>query len=148
MHFQQGSFRPCFWVQIWLPAKLGGQEEPFVTRAFCRDSTSCPWISTEAEFILDARVTLVLSYLLGCCSIGSLKETALLYLENWRCRVSPRRQESPSVELLIDSAISLLLNLGAARRGRSVLFLDEQKLVFKGWTKGFVMYTKFDLMRR
>jgi hypothetical protein len=87
----------------------------------------------EAEFLLDAWVTLVLSYLLGCCSIESLEETALLDLENWRCRVSPRRQGSPSVELLIDSAVSLLLNLGAARQGRSVLFSDEQKLRFKGW---------------
>jgi hypothetical protein len=68
----------------------------------------------EVEFLLDAWVTLVLSYLLGCCSIGSLEETALLDLENWRISVSPRRQGSPSVELLIDSAVSLLLNLGAA----------------------------------
>jgi hypothetical protein len=35
----------------------------------------------EAEFLLDAWVTLVLSYLLGCCSIGSLEETALLDLK-------------------------------------------------------------------
>jgi hypothetical protein len=63
----------------------------------------------EAEFLLDAWVTLVLSYLLGCCSIGSLKETTLLDLENWRCRISPRRQGSPSVELLINSAVSLCL---------------------------------------
>jgi hypothetical protein len=69
----------------------------------------------EAEFLLDARVTLVLSYLLGCCSVGSLEETALLELENQRCRVSPRRQGSPSVELSIDSAVSLLFILGAAR---------------------------------
>jgi hypothetical protein len=80
----------------------------------------------EAEFLLDdAWVTLVLSYPLGCCSVGSLKETALLDLVNWRCRVSPRRQGLPSVELLIDSAVSLLLNLGAAQQGRSMLFSDE-----------------------
>jgi hypothetical protein len=91
-------------------------------RASRRDSTSCPWISTEAEFLLNAWVTLVLSYLLGSCSEGSLEETALLDLENWRCRVSPRRQGSPSVELLIDSAVSLLFNLETARQGRSVLF--------------------------
>jgi hypothetical protein len=46
------------------------------------------------------------------------------------------------------SAVSLLFNLGAARRGRSVLFSDEQKLLFKGWKKGFVMNTKLDFMRR
>jgi hypothetical protein len=44
-------------------------------------------------------------------------------------------------------AISLLLNLGAARQGWSVLFSDEQKLLFKGWKKGFVMETKLDFMR-
>jgi hypothetical protein len=87
----------------------------------------------EAEFLLDAKVTLVLSYLLGCSSVGNLEETVLLDLENQRCRVSPRRQESPSVELSMDSAISLLLNLEAARQGRSVLFSDEQKLLFEGW---------------
>jgi hypothetical protein len=102
----------------------------------------------EAEFLLDAWVTLVLSYPLGCCSIGSLKETALLDLENQRCRVSPRRQGSPSVELSIKSAVSLLLNLGAAGQGRSMLFSDEQKLLFKGWKKGFVKNTKLDFMRR
>jgi hypothetical protein len=90
----------------------------------------------EAEFFLDARVTLVLSYLLGCCSVRSLQETALLDLENWRCRVSPRRQGSPSVELLIDSAIRLLLNLGAAQQGRSMLFSDEQKLLIRRLEKG------------
>jgi hypothetical protein len=44
-------------------------------------------------------------------------------------------------------AVSLLLNLGAAQRGRSMLFLDEHKLLFKGWKKGFVMNTKFDFLR-
>jgi hypothetical protein len=66
----------------------------------------------EAEFPPDAWVTLVLNYLHGCCSIGSLEETAMLDLENWRRRVSPRKQGS--VELLIDSAVSLLFNLEAA----------------------------------
>jgi hypothetical protein len=116
-------------------------------RASLRDSTSYPWISTEADFLLDAWVTLVLSYLLGCCSIGSLEETALLDLENQRCRVSPRRQGSLSGELLIDSAVSLLLDLGAAQQGRSVLFSGEQKLLFKGWKKGFVKNTKLDFLR-
>jgi hypothetical protein len=100
----------------------------------------------EAEFLLDAWVILVLSYLLGCCSAGSLEETALLDLVNQRCRVSPRRQGSPSVELSIDSVISLLLNLEAAQQGRSVLFSDEQKLLFKGWKKGFGMNTKLDFI--
>jgi hypothetical protein len=45
-------------------------------------------------------------------------------------------------------AISLLLNLGAARQGRSVLFSDEQKLLFEGWKKGFVMNPKLDFIRR
>jgi hypothetical protein len=76
----------------------------------------------EAEFLLDAWVTLVISYLLGCYSAGSLEETALLDLENWICRVSPRRQGSPSEELSIDSAVSFLFNLGAAQQGRSMLF--------------------------
>ena len=46
------------------------------------------------------------------------------------------------------SAVSLLLNLGAAQQGRSMLFSDEQKLLFDGWKKGFVMNTKLDFMRR
>ncbi len=46
------------------------------------------------------------------------------------------------------SAVSLLLNLEAARRGRSVLFLDEQKLLFEGGKKGFAKNTKLDFMRR
>jgi hypothetical protein len=50
------------------------------------------------------------------------------------------------VELSIDSAISLLLNLGAAQQGKSVLFSDEQKLLFEGWKKGFVMNYKLDFM--
>jgi hypothetical protein len=45
---------------------------------------------------------------------------------------------------LIDSDVSLLLNLGAAQQGRSMLFSDEQKLLFEGWKKGFVMDTKLE----
>ncbi len=45
-------------------------------------------------------------------------------------------------------AVSLLLNLEAARRGRNLLFSDEQKLLFKGGKKGFVKNTKLDFMRR
>jgi hypothetical protein len=43
-------------------------------------------------------------------------------------------------------AVSLLLNLEAARQGKSVLFSDEQKLLFKGGKKGYVMNTKLDFM--
>jgi hypothetical protein len=50
-------------------------------------------------------------------------------------------------ELSIDSAVSLLLNLEAARYGRSVLFSDEQKLLFEGGKKGFVKNTELDFMR-
>jgi hypothetical protein len=107
-------------------------------RASCRDSTSCPWISTEVDFLLDAWVTLVLTYLLGCCSVGSLEETALLDLENWTCRVSPRRQGSPSVELLINSAVSLLLNLGAARHGRSACFQVNKSYYSKVGKRGLL----------
>ncbi len=99
-------------------------------RVSCRDSTSCPWISTEAEFLLEAWVTLVLSYLLGCCSVGSHEETALLDLENWRCRVTPRRQGSPSVELLINCAVSLLFNLGAAQQSLPNVNQDPLRKLF------------------
>jgi hypothetical protein len=51
------------------------------------------------------------------------------------------------VELSIKSAISLLLNLEAAQQGRSVLFSDEQKLLFEGGKKGFAKNTKLDFMR-
>jgi hypothetical protein len=34
-------------------------------------------------------------------------------------------------------AVSLLLNLEAAQQGRSMLFSDEQRLLFKGRKKGF-----------
>ncbi len=49
--------------------------------------------------------------------------------------------------LLLDyyvHALSLLLNLEAARQGRSMLFSDEQKLLFKGGKKGFAKNTKLD----
>jgi hypothetical protein len=48
----------------------------------------------------------------------------------------------------VDIAISLLLNLGAAQQGRSMLISDEQKLLFEGWKKGFVKNTDLDFMRR
>jgi hypothetical protein len=37
-----------------------------------------------------------------------------------------------------------LLNLEAAQQGRSMLFSDEQKLLFKGDKKGFAKNTKLD----
>ncbi len=45
-----------------------------------------------------------------------------------------------------ETAVSLLLNLEAARQGRSVLFSDEQKLLFEGRKKGFAYNTKLDFM--
>jgi hypothetical protein len=50
--------------------------------------------------------------------------------------------------LWVVAAVGLLLNLEAARQGMSVLFSDEQKLLFKGGKKGFVENTKLDFMRR
>jgi hypothetical protein len=50
----------------------------------------------------------------------------------------PSEARVTPVELSIDSAISLLLNLEAARQGRSMLFSDEQKLLFEGRKRGFV----------
>jgi hypothetical protein len=47
----------------------------------------------------------------------------------WEARVIP-------VELLINSAISLLINLETARQGRSMLLSDEQRLLFEGRKKG------------
>jgi hypothetical protein len=60
----------------------------------------------------------------------------------------PEEVRVTPVELLIDSAVSLLLNLEVARQGRSVLFSDEQKLPFEGGKKGFAKNTKLDSMRR
>ncbi len=40
------------------------------------------------------------------------------------------------VELLIDSAVGLLLNLEAAQQGRSMLFSGEQNLLLKETKKG------------
>jgi hypothetical protein len=45
------------------------------------------------------------------------------------------------------SAVSLLVNLEAAQQGKSMLFSDKQKLLFKGGKKGFVKNTKLDFMR-
>jgi hypothetical protein len=47
----------------------------------------------------------------------------------------------------IPPIVSLLLNLEAAWQGRSMLFSDEQKLLFKGGKKGFAKNTKLDFMR-
>jgi hypothetical protein len=48
----------------------------------------------------------------------------------WEARVTP-------VQLSIDNVVSLLLNQEAAQQGRSVLFSDEQKVLFEGRKKGF-----------
>jgi hypothetical protein len=45
-------------------------------------------------------------------------------------------------------AVSHLFNPEVAQQGRSVLFLDEQKLLFEGGKKGFAKNTKLDFMRR
>jgi hypothetical protein len=42
---------------------------------------------------------------------------------------------------------AFLLNLEAARLERSMLFSDEQKLLFEGGKKGFAKNTKLDFMR-
>jgi hypothetical protein len=42
------------------------------------------------------------------------------------------------------TAVGLLLNLEAAQQRRSMLFSDEQKLLFEGGKKGFVKNTKLD----
>jgi hypothetical protein len=54
---------------------------------------------------------------------------------NLEARVTP-------VELLIDSAVSLLLNLEAAQQGRSVLFSDEQKLRLEYQIEFYELLTK------
>ncbi len=77
--------------------------------------------------------------------VGSLGKTKLLGLGilrqsfPWEARVTP-------VELLTDSAVGLLLNLEAARRGRSVLFSGEQNLLLKETKKGSAQNTKMDFM--
>jgi hypothetical protein len=43
-------------------------------------------------------------------------------------------------------AVSLLLNLEATQQGRSMLFSDERKLLFKEGKKGFAKNTKSDFM--
>jgi hypothetical protein len=60
----------------------------------------------------------------------------------------PEEARVTPAALSIDSAVSLLLNLEAAQQGRSMLFSDEQKLLFEGGKKGFVENTKLDVMRR
>jgi hypothetical protein len=60
----------------------------------------------------------------------------------------PQEARVTPVELSIDIAVSHLLNLEAAQQGRSMLFSDEQKLLFEGGKKGFVMKTKLDFFMR
>jgi hypothetical protein len=52
------------------------------------------------------------------------------------------KTENPNCQHAFSTAISLLLNLETAQRGRSVLFSVEQKLLFKGGKKGFVKNAK------
>jgi hypothetical protein len=48
------------------------------------------------------------------------------------------------LQVLDITALSLLITLEAAQQGRSVLFSDEQKLLFQGWKKGFVKNAKLN----
>ncbi len=68
--------------------------------------------------------------------VGRLGETALLDLKIWRQSFPLEARVTP-VELSIDSAISLLINLETAQQGRSVLLSDEQRLLFEGRKRGF-----------
>jgi hypothetical protein len=43
----------------------------------------------------------------------------------------------PTLACTIPSTVSLLINLETAQQGRSMLLSDEQKLLIKGWKKGF-----------
>jgi hypothetical protein len=67
--------------------------------------------------------------------------------------ISDHKIQSHSIEhqvfkiLALLLAVNLLLNLEAARQGRSMLFSDEQKLLFKGGKKGFAKNTTLDFMR-
>ncbi len=56
----------------------------------------------------------------------------------------PQESKVTPVELSIKNAVSPLLNLEAAQQGRSVLFSDEQKLLFERRKKGFAQNTKLD----
>ncbi len=66
------------------------------------------------------------------------------HIHNWRSALSTGHP----IPAMLMGAVSLLLDLEAARRGRSVLFSDDQKLLFEGGKKGFVKNTKLDFMRR
>jgi hypothetical protein len=67
--------------------------------------------------------------------VGSLGRTELLGLGILRQSFPYEARVAP-VELSIDSAIGLLLNLEAAQQGRSVLFSGEQNLLLKETKKG------------
>ncbi len=99
----------------------------------------------EAEFLIDAWVTLVLPSWVQLRKESWRDSTA----RPWKLEMQsfPLEARVTPVELSIDSAVSLLQNLEAAWQGRSVLFLDEQKLHFECGKKGFVRNTKLDFMR-
>jgi hypothetical protein len=59
-----------------------------------------------------------------------------------------RHQPRQEAVLVLQPAITLLLNLEAAQQGKSVMFSDKQKLLFKGGKKGFAKNTKLDFMSR
>ena len=96
MHFQQGNFWPCFWVQIWLPTKLGGQEQPFVTlpcdqrsrpvTSPLQDDKDLPSAKHEAkleEEIIRKRLCKDVHFLLICVTVRDLDCTAV----NMRAKV-------------------------------------------------------------
>jgi hypothetical protein len=67
--------------------------------------------------------------------------------QQWRWQWLMAIAIATATAMATGTAVSLLLNLETAQQGRSMLFSDEQKLLFEGWKKGFVMNTKLDFMR-
>ncbi len=78
--------------------------------------------------------------------MGSLGETELLDLEILERQSFPEEARVTPVELLVDSAISLLINLETAQQGRSVLLSDEQKLLVKEGKRGLLRTPKWVFM--
>jgi hypothetical protein len=56
--------------------------------------------------------------------------------------IKPNKNQNQ--RLVQKTAVSLLINLETAQRGRSVLLLDEQKLLVNEKKKGFAKNTKLD----
>jgi hypothetical protein len=80
--------------------------------------------------------------------------TAITAVNDHHCRChtfdgQQRQRSSLTVTAMAraDAVVSDLLNLEAARQGRSMLFSDEQQLLFKGDKMGFAKNTKLDFMR-